>query len=96
MKRNSAVFGLILGLLLPLIGITVMYFLWGHHDGIGNFIKSLTYQRGMASKVCTLSLLINLIPFAYCNIKRIDYTMKGIFIATMLYVLFIVLIMFVW
>ena len=96
MKRNSPIFGFIIGLLLPFVGLTIMYFLWGHHDGFGSFIKSLTYQRGMASKVFTLSLLPNLIPFAYCNIKRIDLTMRGIFIATMLYVLPIVLIMFVW
>ena len=96
MKRNSPVSGFIIGLLLPFLGLTVMYFKWGQHNGFGNFIKSLTYQKGMASKVFTLSLLINLIPFAYCNIKRIDLTMRGIFIATMLYVLFILLIMFVW
>jgi len=96
MKRNSPIFGFIIGLLLPILGVVIMYLLWGHHDGFGNFLKSLTYQRGMASKVFTLSLLPNLIPFAYCNIKRIDLTMRGIFIATMLYVLPIVLIMFVW
>jgi hypothetical protein len=56
----------------------------------------MTHLRGMASKVMTLSLLINLIPFLYCTTKRLDYTMRGIVIATMLYALFIILIKFVW
>jgi len=88
--------GFIIGLLLPLLGLTLMYVLWGNHEGFGIFIKSLTYQPGLASKVFTLSLLPNLIPFAYCNVKRIDLTMRGIFIATMLYVVPIILIKFVW
>jgi hypothetical protein len=41
-------------------------------------------------------LLINLIPFVYFNMKRLDYAMRGVFIATMLYALFIVLVKFVW
>ena len=96
MKRDNRIFGFVIGLFLPFIGMIVMYLLWGHHQGFGSFIKSLIHLRGMASKVFTLSILINLIPFAYCNIKRIDQTMRGIFVATMLYVVLIVLIMFVW
>jgi hypothetical protein len=96
MRRDTPIFGFFIGILLPFVGLIIMYFLWGHHQGFGSFLKSMTHLKGMASKVLTLSILINLIPFAYCNIKRIDQTMRGIFIATMLYVLLIVLIMFVW
>ena len=96
MKRDSPVLGFVLGLVLPFGGLIIMYFLWGHHQGFGNFLQSLTHQPGLAAKVLTLSLLPNLVPFAYCNIKRIDGTMRGIFIATMLYVLLVVLIKFVW
>ena len=96
MKRDSPVFGFGIGLLLPFLGMIIMYFLWGHHQGFINFLTSMIHLKGMASKVLTLSVLVNLIPFAYCNIKRIDQTMRGIFIATMLYVVLIVLIMFVW
>jgi hypothetical protein len=96
MRRDTPIFGFFIGILLPFVGLIIIYFLWGHHQGFGAFLKSMTHLKGMASKVLTLSILINLIPFAYCNIKRIDQTMRGIFIATMLYVLLIVLIMFVW
>ncbi len=96
MKRDVPVLGFTIGLILPVLGMCVMYMLWGHHQGFFDFVKGLTRQRGMASKVMTLSLLANLIPFVYCNLKRYDYTMRGIVIATMMYALFIFLIMFVW
>ncbi len=96
MKRDSPILGFLIGLLLPLVGMVIMYFLWGHHEGIFEFVRSLTHRRGMATKVFTLSLLTNLIPFAYCNMKRIDLTMRGIFVITMVYVVLIVFAMFVW
>ena len=96
MKRDSPILGFIIGLFLPFIGLIIMYFLWGHEEGFGVFIKSLTTLKGMAAKVLTLSLLPNLVPFVYCNLKRIDLTMRGIVIATMLYALLIILIKFVW
>jgi hypothetical protein len=96
MRRDVPIVGFIIGMVLPVLGLLTMYGLWGHHEGFGVFLKSLTRQRGMASKVLTLSLLINLIPFVYTNTKRLDYTMRGIVIATMLYALFIFLVMFVW
>ncbi len=96
MKLNVPITGFLIGLLLPFIGLVVMYFIWGSHQGLYEFVRSLTYQPGMASKVMTLSLLINLIPFVYFNFKRIDYAMRGVVIATMLYALLIILVKFVW
>jgi hypothetical protein len=96
MRRDVPIVGFLIGLFLPMVGFYIMYLAWGNHEGIGTFISNMTHLRGMASKVMTLSLLINLIPFLYCTTKRLDYTMRGIVIATMLYALFIILIKFVW
>ena len=96
LKRDIPIIGFIIGLILPMVGVILMYFKWGNHEGISQFLRSLTHQRGMASKVLTLSLLTNIIPFVYCTYKRYDYIMRGILIATMIYALLIVLIMFVW
>jgi hypothetical protein len=96
MKLNVPFTGFIIGLFLPFIGMFVMYLIWGNHMGVSNFASSLTTQRGMAAKVVLLGVLANLIPFVYFNLKRLDYAMRGVFIATMLYAMFIVLIKFVW
>jgi len=96
MKLNLPITGFIIGLFLPLLGMLMVYLAWGHHLGVGHFATSLIHQKGMAAKVVLLGVLANVLPFAYFNIKRLDYAMRGIFIVTMLYALLIVLIMFVW
>jgi len=96
MKRNVPIFGFIIGLLLPVVGLFIVYGLWGHGEGIVSFVRSLKAQPGLASKVMTLSLLTNLVPFVYYTSKRLDYTARGIFIATMLYAMVVVLVKFVW
>lgn len=96
MRLNVPVTGFLIGIFLPLIGMFIMYNLWGHSEGFFEFMRSLTKLKGMAAKVLTLSLLINLVPFVYFNFKRIDYAMRGVVIATMLYAVLIVLIKFVW
>ena len=96
MKKNVPIFGFIIGLLLPIVGLFIVYGMWGHGQGIFSFLSDLTAQPGLASKVMTLSLLTNLIPFVYYTTKRLDYTARGIFVATMLYAMIVVLVKFVW
>ncbi|MFI5196661.1 MAG: hypothetical protein ACHQD8_06195 [Chitinophagales bacterium] len=96
MKYNTPIMGFVIGLLLPLVGMFIVYLVWGEHQSVGAFARIVAAQKGMSAKVVLLGVLINLIPFAYCNIKRLDYTMRGIFTATMLYAMLVVLIKFVW
>ncbi|GAA4462384.1 hypothetical protein GCM10023093_08860 [Nemorincola caseinilytica] len=97
MRRNVPIVGFVVGLLLPVLGFFIVYFLMFRSSStIGGLLQSLMHDHKSASKVLTLSLLINLVPFVYCNTKRLDYAMRGIVSATMLYAVFIVLVMFVW
>lgn len=96
MKFDVPLVGFVIGLLCPVVGFFIMYLAWGNHEGVGTFISHMFHMKGMASKVLTLSLLANLVPFLYTTTKRYDYAMRGIVIATMLYALFIFLIKFVW
>ncbi len=96
MRLNVPIVGFIIGLLLPLLGLFIVYVFKGNHEGIMHFASSVSSQKGVAAKVVLLSVLVNLIPFAYFNMKRLDYAMRGIFIATMLYALLVLLLMFVW
>ncbi len=96
MRKNVPIVGFIIGLLLPILGFAIMYMVWFRGSKLGSVLNAMTHDHKMASRVLTMSLLINLVPFVYCNSKRLDYTMRGIVIATMLYALLIVLVMFVW
>jgi len=99
MKRNTPIFGFLIGLVLPVIGFMIMYLWWGkftHHMGFGEFVSSISADHKAFAKVLTMSLLINLIPFAYCNTKRLDLISRGIFVITMIYVVIVLYTMFVW
>jgi len=96
MKRDLPVVGFIIGLLLPLLGFSIVKFIFFKRDSLQAVITSLSHSHRDAGKVLTLSILINLLPFLFFMRRRQDYTMNGVVVATMLYAVLIVLIMFVW
>lgn len=98
MKRNVPAFGLFIGLVLPILGILLVAFLFAstQHASLGSFLSGMKSNHDAAAKVCTLGLLINIAPFIYFTNKRLDQTAKGIFIATVLYAVIIVLLKYVW
>ena len=95
MKRNVPLIGFIIGMLLPLLGFYIMSVLWGHGMGFSRFWALVKDNNRTLSKVMTMSLLINLIPFLYFKAKKLAYTMNGVVVATMLYAVGIVILMFV-
>jgi amino acid permease len=97
MKRNVPIIGFVIGAIVPLLGFLVVYLkITGGNQSLESFVSACWANNKNFAKLMTLSILANLIPFVYCNFKRYDYISRGIFIATMLYVVFIVLLMFVW
>lgn len=95
MKFNQPVVGFLVGLLLPALGLFAVYLLLFGHWDFGFFWKALWQDGKLAAKVISLSLLANLIPFALFN-RKYYYFAKGIFIVSMLYVVLILLLRFVW
>ena len=96
MTRNVPILGLIIGLLFPLIGVIIMYFVRFKGVEFGEYIISLFSNGKLGSMVLSLSALLNIIPFLYYTNKRLDLTARGIMVATMLYFVLFVLIKFVW
>jgi hypothetical protein len=96
MKRNVPVFGLLLGIIFPLLGMLILYLIKFNNMQIGAFIGTFMQDHKLAAMVLSLSLIANAIPFIYYTNKRLDLTARGILIATMLYALVIVLLKFVW
>lgn len=97
MKRNVPIFGFFIGLLLPVLGLFIVFLiLGGDYNGIGDFIRSIFNNGKIAALYLTLALLINIAPFIFYTNKRLDLTARGILVATMLYAVLIVLIKYVW
>ncbi|HEY9178280.1 MAG TPA: hypothetical protein VIN07_11335 [Flavipsychrobacter sp.] len=96
MKRNVSLLGLIIGLLLPVVGIFIVYLIMYGGNSFESFFNALKHNFDTAALVLSLSILINIIPFIYYTNRRLDLTARGILIATMLYAVVIVLLKFVW
>lgn len=95
MRLNQPIVGLVIGLIMPLLGLIAVYFILGGGMSFEDFITHSGNSNDFAGKVITLSVLANLIPFLIFNRRRLDYTVKGIVIATMLYMVLFVYIKFV-
>ncbi|MCD6064996.1 MAG: hypothetical protein K0R82_2907 [Flavipsychrobacter sp.] len=96
MKRNVPIFGLIIGILFPLLGVIITYFVKFKGVPFPEYITSLFSNGKLGSMVLSLSALLNIIPFLFYTNKRLDLTARGIMVATLLYFVLFVLIKFVW
>lgn len=96
MNRNIPIIGFFVGLIFPMLGMLVMYFIKFNDTPFTGFIQTMVNNHKLASMVLSLSLMANTIPFIYYTNKRLDYTARGILVATMLYAVLIVLLRFVW
>ncbi|HRO42358.1 MAG TPA: hypothetical protein PL009_05960 [Flavipsychrobacter sp.] len=96
MQRNVPLFGLLLGIIFPMLGMLIMYLIKFTGTSFSAFIETMVANHKVAAMVLSLSLLANAIPFIYYTNKRLDLTARGILIATMLYAVLIVLLKFVW
>ena len=84
-NKDNLKLGLILGLLGPLAGLVVIYFLKFPSLSFTSFLDYLLHDNKLITSVGTLALLANAILFAlYVNFDKTQ-TFKGIFIVTLIY-----------
>lgn len=95
MRLNQPIVGLVLGLFMPLIGFVVVYLIMGRGMSFEAFTGRVGASSKVAGTVITLSVLANLLPFLLLSRRRLDYAVKGVVIATMLYALLFVYVKFV-
>ena len=96
MLKNNPIVGFLIGLVGPILGLFIMKLIWFRTDAIGDYTRMLMYNHDTMFKIFSLSMLVNLAPFIFFNSRRFDHAARGVFIATMLYVVFIVLVRYVW
>lgn len=86
MKRNSLLFGMLLGLFAPLLGMLTYYF-WKFYPTytIGDFFNVLYTNKSILSALSTFALFANVVLLTiYLNTRR-DETAKGIFAISCFY-----------
>ena len=85
LKKDNLKLGLVLGLVGPVLGLIVVYFIKFSSYGFLEFLDYFFNTRGLITSVGALCLLANAVLFTiYINTHR-DNTAKGIFVTTLLY-----------
>lgn len=85
LKKDNLRLGLALGLLGPILGLVVVYFIKFPSYTFSDFLSYFMNDSKMITSVGSLSLLANVVFFTiYVNTHR-DETAKGIFIMTLIY-----------
>ncbi|MGK2863422.1 MAG: hypothetical protein ACSLE0_15930 [Chitinophagaceae bacterium] len=86
-KKDNLKLGLVLGLIGPLLGLIVIYFVREDFRPLsfGEYLEYVFTDNKLITSIGSLSLLANVILFTlYVNTHR-DRTAKGIFLITLVY-----------
>ena len=85
LNRNNLKFGLILGLIGPVLGLVVVYYIKFSAFGFMEFLDYFFHTNRLITSIGALCLLANAVLFTiYINTHR-DNTAKGIFVTTLVY-----------
>ena len=84
-KKDNLRLGLALGLLGPLLGLVVVYFIKFPSYAFKDFLVYFMNDNRLITSIGSLSLLANVVLFTlYLNTHK-DQTAKGIFVMTLIY-----------
>jgi hypothetical protein len=84
-KKDNLKFGLVLGLLGPIVGLAIVYLVSYRTFTFGEFFNFFITDNKRITSIGALSLLANAVLFTlYVNTQR-DSTAKGIFLTTVIY-----------
>ena len=86
LKKDKIPFGLFLGLLAPLFGMLLFYFLkFFPTYSLKDFFSVVGQQPELITSIASLSLFVNAVLLTLYLNKRKDKTSIGIFIVTVIY-----------
>jgi hypothetical protein len=82
LKKNAVLSGVILGLVIPFVGVAVLMML---DEWIVDLVNSPVYNGQKQRTLFLLGICLNLIPFQYFRNQRRTQSMRGVGIMTMIY-----------
>ena len=94
LRRDNLKLGFLLGLIAPVLGLIIYYFVafYVRNVSFTEFLRYLREYRSLLTGVSSVSLVANAVLFTiYINSRR-DKTAKGIFLATLVYGIAVLLI----
>lgn len=86
LNRDSIIFGLVVGLIVPFVGYAILMML-NEALEVMNFTTKGGGVFSISEKLLLLmAVCLNLIPFHYFRNHRLDFSMRGIVFPTLIYV----------
>jgi hypothetical protein len=87
LRKDNIQLGLILGFLAPVLGMVIYYFIAFYTRNVGfmEFLGYLKQYKSLLTAVSSISLVANAVLFTFYVNARKDKTIKGIFLATLIY-----------
>ena len=94
LKKDDIRLGMLLGFIAPLLGVVLYYFIAfaSLHVSFSEFVGYLCHSKRILTGVSSISLIANAVLFTFYVNARKDKTIKGIFLATVLYGITVLLI----
>jgi hypothetical protein len=94
LKQDNLRIGILYGLLGPVLGLFLYYFMafYTRNVGFAEFLGYLKQYKTLLTGVSSISLIANAVLFTIFINTRKDKTAKGVFIATLLYGISVLLI----
>ncbi len=85
-KKNNLLFGLFLGLIVPLLSLIVYYFIkFFPLYTMGEMLRAFHGNNRLVTAVTIPCLFLNILIFTFYINSHRDHTAKGVFTATLLY-----------
>jgi hypothetical protein len=94
MLKDNTKFGILLGIIGPLLAMLIFYVWKFNVLTLSDFISFMLKERKLLVSCITFSLLANALSFTIFINSRKDYTAKGIFIITMVWAILIIALKF--
>lgn len=94
--KDNTKLGVVIGLFAPLLGIVGFYFLRAYPLNFWYYIELLGREQKYLTNAVTFSLLANAIFFTIFINSRKDHTAKGIFVVTVIYAIFAIILKLVY
>lgn len=87
LKKDNIRLGLVLGFIAPILGAIIYYFaaFYTHNVSFMEFLGYLRQYKTLLTAVSSISLVANAVLFTFYVNARKDQTIKGIFLATVVY-----------
>jgi hypothetical protein len=95
LKKDNLRFGLILGLVAPILSLLVYYFIKFYPTySVGEFLYYMRTNKALITAISVPCLVLNIVLFTFYINSHKDHTAKGIFAATLIYAILSLLLKF--